>query len=683
MGNKIEYRCGLIDFQVGRDHGHLDFSPAEYIKSCARSKMKRVMFTCKDAYGDAYYKSDLIELNPMAGSDYLKAAIDEARNQDIELYAYYNVLLDDIYADMFPEHRMVEQSGETGLSYDYYKALCPNSPYIDVLRERLCELVYNYDVDGIFFDISYFGSKNCFCSHCKSKFNEIFGYKLSNNLKPGTREFADFNEFKRISRSEFLISITDTVKEIKSIPVIWNGSGSFYLAEPKTDEYSEYFTTEFHAPDYLDGIIRAKWMQSRNRGFIMSTPSELGSWGDWTMVPAETFRSVVCNITAHGGGVFFNHTPYPSGDFAKSYIQCIEQNIGSSFAYISQYEERLREAKSCADAAILMSINSKRFCENGFAGYTAMDFVSSLKGVVKMMLESGAAFDVVDESSLLLNIQNYKTIIIPAAPNLGSETAEKLIEFAKSGGTLVTCSDINYYEEFGDINKLNPLNSFLGIEPEGYSEMSVEYLADIDCEVSKGLPDMPILIKNAGKLLNVKKTGGSAQLADKILPPFEATTKRHVYHQHAHPYERTEYSSIVKNKGTIYFSADIFRSFYNTASPWLKRIFLNILHTVNDNPILRINAPLGVYHTLLNCKGALLLQIISCNGSIWEAGKVFPEEFLPNPEIIIDTGLNVKKVYSALDESEIEFIKKGERFEITLRNTQVHTALIIETGGFQ
>ncbi|MBN2557340.1 MAG: hypothetical protein JXB33_01150, partial [Clostridia bacterium] len=70
MGEKIVFRCGLIDFQVGRSHGELSFNPREYVRACAEAGMMRLIFTCKDAYGDAYYDSGLVERNPMAGMDY-------------------------------------------------------------------------------------------------------------------------------------------------------------------------------------------------------------------------------------------------------------------------------------------------------------------------------------------------------------------------------------------------------------------------------------------------------------------------------------------------------------------------------------------------------------------------------------------------------------------------------------
>lgn len=677
MGNLIEFRCGLIDFQVGRDHGKLEFNPAGYIKSCARSNMKRVMFTCKDAYGDAYYHSNLVKLNPMADSDYLKTALEEAKRNNIELFAYYNVLLDDIYATEHPEDRMVTKNNEKAISYEYYKALCPNSKYTDTLRHRLTELVFNYDIDGIFFDISYFGGGKCFCQSCKTKFFEMYGYELKNNVSPGTPEYADFNEFKRLSRSEFLTVITDTIREIKSIPVIWNGSGSFYLAEPEIDNYSDYLTTEFHAPDYLDGIVRAKWMQSRRKGFIMSTPCELGSWGDWTMVPHDTLKSVVCSIAGHGGGVFFNHTPYPSGEFATSYIKCVEDNIGESFRYIEKIEDKLRNTVSAADTAVLMSIKSKRFCENEFAGYSLMDFTSSIKGATKIMLESGVAFDVIDESSLSPLINQYKTIIIPLAPCLGNKVALMLIDYKNKGGTLVSCSDINVYDEFGEVNNNNPLPAELGYRYSSYSDISVEYITDLDLSIAENMPDMPILIKQAGKLQNVLATSDSNVLAIKTLPPFEATIEKHVYHQHAHPYKRTEYASILESSGSIYFSADIFKSFYKTASPWLKRIFKNVFKLMNPKPVIKIKAPSCVYPTLLNNKGKFLLQLININGAIPEATKSYSEDIQDIPEVYVETTLEALCMYDAFTGEEIKFADNGE-FE--LKDIGIHTGVIIETG---
>lgn len=674
MKNKIEFRCGLIDFQVGRDHGPLNFDPAEYIRSCYRSRMKRVIFTCKDAYGDAYYRSELVGMNPMAGSDYLQAAIDEAKNLGIEIYSYYNIFLDDIYAGEHPEYRIVDSDGNKVIAYDYYKSLCPNTPYIDVIRERIADLVFNYDIDGIFFDITYFRDNNCFCSHCKKQFVSTYGYELRNDVRPGTHEYSDFNEFKRISRAKLLLALTDTVKEIKQIPVIWNGSGSFYLAEPETDEYSDYLTTEFHAPDYLDGIVRAKWMQSRGKGFIMSTPSEMGSWGDWTLVPENTLKSVVCSITANGGGVFFNHTPYPSGDFAKSRNECTEDNIKASFSYLEKYENHLRDAKSAAEAAVILSVESKRFCQDGFNGMNLNDFTGSLKGAVKMMLESGVPFDVVDEKTFIRDKSKYKAAILPNAPSLDDNFIEELMSFE---GSIISCGTTGMYDRYGGLLKDRPLDKKLGIEFEGFDDKSIQYMSDIANPLSEGVPDMPILLKNGGRVLNVKAAIGAERLSFKTEPPFEATLERHVYHQHAHPYKKTEFAGIVKKDNCIYFTGDIFKSFYSTASPWLKRLFLNSLGNIYEEPILKIDAPPCVYPTLMKKNNEYILQLININGPIPEASKSFPEFMLNIPKVKVTSSFRCKKI-SAVSGAEESLVLSENEFII--KDLGVHAALIIETG---
>ncbi|MDX1358729.1 MAG: alpha-L-fucosidase [Clostridia bacterium] len=673
MGNLIEYRCGLIDFQVGRDHGKLSFDPAEYIRSCARSNMKRVMFTCKDAYGDAYYKTDLVEQNPMAGSNYFQIAIDECRANGIEIYAYYNILLDDIYADEYPDHRMVNKDGEKAIAYDYYKSLCPNSPYIDVISERVADLVFNYDMDGIFFDITYFSGSTCFCGNCKEKFRQDYGYELMNSIQPGSDEFADFNEFRRNSRAELLTRLADIVREMKSIPVIWNGSGSFYLAEPETDDYSDYLTTEFHAPDFLDGIVRAKWMQTRKKGFIMSTPCEMGSWGDWTMIPKSTLRSTVCSIASHGGGVFFNHTPYPSGEFADSYINEVEENIGESFRYLEKFEKFLKNSESAADAAVLFSIESKRFCENGYGGYDPGDFTASLKGAVKMMLESGIPFDVVDDRNFASLSSNYQLLIIPLAPQLPDRTVEALTGFVKGGGFLVTCSE-----------SAEKIEKILGTKSNGFSDISVEYITDMKGFLSKGVPNMPILIKNAGKLPNMRRLNEAEALAKKTLPPFEATIQRHVYHMHAHPYERSEYDSICMNKygegNAVCFSADVFRSYKNTASPWLKKIFQNSFKATGYESILQISAPDCVYPTLMKNDSGYILQLMNINGPMIEPGKAFPENMLTVYRTGISTKLNVKRAYSPVTGREYRVHRENGACAFTIDEINIHEAIILETG---
>ncbi|MBN1624206.1 MAG: beta-galactosidase trimerization domain-containing protein, partial [Clostridia bacterium] len=547
--------------------------------------------------------------------------------------------------------------------------------YAAVVRERITELIFNYDVDGLFLDITYFRGGTCFCKYCKSEFMKMYGYELRNDISPGTPEYMDFNEFKRATRAMILTTIADTVKEIKNIPVIWNGSGSIYLAEPETDSFSDYLTTEFHAPDYLDGIIRAKWMQSRGKGFIMSTPSELGSWGDWTMVPGITLKSVVCSIAAHGGGVYYNHTPYPSGPFAQSHIPPLSENISEAFEYLESFEEYLRGTESCADTAILFSVESKRFWENGF-GSEEFEYFKSLKGAVKMLLASGKPFDIIDETRLEEDCP-YKTVLLPGVPYVGDETLYKLETFINKGGNILASGEFALYDESG--KRKDNLPELTGCRLDGYSGMSIEYITGLDGPLKTGIPDMPILIKKAGMLPDIIAVEAGV-LANKCKPPFEAKIDRHVYHQHAHPFEITEYASISQNKHGLgkfmYIPADIFRSYYETASPWLMKLVHNCLYTMDNKPLLVIEAPECAYPTILESEKGYLLQIININGPITEPAKVFPTSMLKIQRINIHTTIDFKKAGLVVSDRETILEKNG--MELTLTNVGLHTAIFLE-----
>ena len=52
-------RCGLLDFQVGECHDSIPFDPAEYVKASAEAGIQTLIFIGKDAYGCAFYDSDL------------------------------------------------------------------------------------------------------------------------------------------------------------------------------------------------------------------------------------------------------------------------------------------------------------------------------------------------------------------------------------------------------------------------------------------------------------------------------------------------------------------------------------------------------------------------------------------------------------------------------------------------
>ncbi|HPF56774.1 MAG TPA: hypothetical protein PLV03_09555, partial [Clostridiales bacterium] len=122
-GKSANLRCGLLDFQVGECHDSIPFDPEEYVKASAEAGIQTLVFIGKDAYGCAFYDSDLVGRNASVKSDYLKQAIQAGKKYGVEIYTYFNVLLDDKLGEQFPQYRMINGSGEPVIAYDYYKIL--------------------------------------------------------------------------------------------------------------------------------------------------------------------------------------------------------------------------------------------------------------------------------------------------------------------------------------------------------------------------------------------------------------------------------------------------------------------------------------------------------------------------------------------------------------------------------
>ncbi|MBN2852798.1 MAG: beta-galactosidase trimerization domain-containing protein [Clostridia bacterium] len=681
--HEFKIRGALIDFQVGECHDDIIFNPEEYIRDSADALIQEVLFTCKDAYGIAYYDSDIIERNKAVKSDLLLQAVAAGKKYNVNISAYFNILLDDKIADRFPEYRMVNQKGEKVIAYDYYSILCPNSPYAEIIQKIILDVVTRYDINGIFMDITYFQNETCYCRFCREKFMEKFGYPLENDFKEGSTEKRDFFSFRRESRYRLIRDIREAVKKVSNIKVAWNGSGSYYLGEPEIDDQSDYLTSEFHAPDYLDGIIRTKWMQSRKNKLVLTTPYELGSWGDWTVYPEATMEAIFSTIISHGGGISINHMPYPSGEFASSTNKSVLEYIKRNYEKIRTIEPVLTNVTSAADIAVIYSIGTRRLFE-WKSGQLLKSYYDSLKGVTKMLLEAGVHFDLLGEDVFREKMNQYKMVILADTACLEQETVKAIDTFTEKGGSLFASGFSSLYDEYGKRKTDFDLSEIFGVHYEGESDFSVDYLYDFTEGLGNMIPGNPILVKSSGsKSLKVSKTKQAVMLASLVEPLVESTIDCHVYHQHAHPARRSGYPSIVMNRkgeGTcIYMSVGIFSSYINTGSPWLSILFRNCLATLHQQPVVKIENSQSVHVTLMKQNEKHILHLVNISDGKSDVSKSFMTEMIPVHDIEVKVNLPVKKIAALPEHTPVLFKKEENGVTFTVPVLRIYQAFVIES----
>jgi hypothetical protein len=682
-------RCGLLDFQVGECHEDIPFDASEYVRKSAAAGFQELLFICKDAYGNAYYDSSLVKRNAAIRNDYIQQAVEAGRKYGVGIFAYFNVLLDDKVAEQYPAYRMVNSKGEQILAYNYYKSLCPNSPYLQIVKERLAELLHTHDIQGLFFDITYFQPDTCFCRYCCEKFEMEYGYPLSTDIQRNKKELKDWYEFRRKSRYNLLEELVKAVQSVKNIPITWNRSCGYRIGHIEIDRYASFLSTEFHAPQYLDGIIGTKWGHSRGKHCKITVPFELSGWGDWTLCPKNSMKAVFSTIIANGCGIYINHVPYPSGEFASTINENTLGEIKANFDEIKLIEPWLQNCASVPDIAVLYSLQTLRLFEwfnpssSSTNANSTYDFYASIYGIVKMLLYGNRHFDILAEDSIQKRANEYNVIILPDAACLEDETLPVLREFVKNGGKLIATNFTSLYDNAGHRKDNFALSDLFGVDYEASSNYSVDYMYDFIQGIGGGVPDMPILVKDAeAKSLRVSMNQSAIKIATQIEPLFEASIDRHVYHQHAHPARRSAFPSIVINhvgKGQcLYFASQIFTSFFKTGSPWLKKIFLNSLDLIYKDPLIQVDAPTSVQVYLMQQHDKYILHLVNINDVKIDISMSSMESMIPIHNTVVNIRIDAKRVYTVPDMQELDFTSSDGRVQFTIDKIDVHKIIVIE-----
>lgn len=158
--------------------------------------------------------------NPYMKGDFFREILDECHKNGIKVIARFDFSKTHIsYLEKRPDWFVRTKDGDPIL-YNDTVATCVNSEYqekesLEIIREVLS----NYDVDGIFFNMfgyitrdysgNYFGI--CQCENCKRKFKEMFGEDLPASEDQTNPVFKKYQNFKRETVRSLLKNIHNLV----------------------------------------------------------------------------------------------------------------------------------------------------------------------------------------------------------------------------------------------------------------------------------------------------------------------------------------------------------------------------------------------------------------------------------------------------------------------------------------
>lgn len=677
------FRKALMDYHIGEAVPHIQLDVPAYIEALAQAGVAELAIMTKDAFGNSYYNTKLGHKNSKLSKDLLAEAVTEAKRRNISVTAYYNVGLNSHVAAANPDYRQRLPNGEpVRNAFDFYDLLCMNSPYREYVYDQLKEIASSYDVDGFFFDITYVWKDACYCEYCKRWYGERFGSEIPLDPKPGTADMRNFLQFRREIRHHFL---RDAVLELKAINpdfvISWNGSGNYHRADQEADAHADYTTTEFHPPHYLDGTIKARWQRRGGKPFELSLPHELGSWGDWTLLPEATLLTMAAVAVSNGAALRPGHIVVPSGEFAGTINRDMVAAIGAVNGWIEAREPWLHGAQSVPHAAVLLGVENKYMLEE-----TALDADKSesyVLGMARMLVEGNVHFDIVDEDALERRISEYALVVLPDQAYVPERLQQRIREYVAQGGRLLATGRTSLYGRDGLRLPNFGLADVLGADFSDISPYSVHYWSAFSDNIAAGVPDMPILLKKTSSpVLRVRNRSDAESLAQLVRPAVETRTHRHVYHQHAHPDRVTGYPAITSNRrgkgAAVYFSGSVETSYVATGSPWLRKIVLNCIDRLLPQPVIRVEAPLSVEVTWMRQADRWIVHLTAIRTERTDGTPSYIEDIIPIPTVIVTVNARPSRVYSAPDMTEINFEEQEHGIRFAVHQLGFHAMIVLE-----
>lgn len=280
-----------------------------------------------------------------------------------------------------------------------YHKICMNTPYLDVLLEQTKEVLKNYDVDGLFFDIA--NVQPCYCKTCREQL-------ISEGKNPDD-EIAVIELAERVY-ANYAKKIRETVDSIcPGMPVFHNGGhirrGRRDLAYANSHLELESLPTGGWGYDHFP--VSASYASTLGMEYCGMTGKFHTSWGEFGgFKHPNALRYEVALSFANGAASSIGDQLHPSGKIDMATYEL----IGKAYAELEEKEKYQDGYKNIADIGVFgTEVADNYYSGKKFSSGVSSQIGKSDKGCARILLEGKYLFNYIDEQE---NFDKYKLIIL-------------------------------------------------------------------------------------------------------------------------------------------------------------------------------------------------------------------------------------------------------------------------------
>ncbi|MFN0172832.1 MAG: alpha-L-fucosidase [Bryobacteraceae bacterium] len=419
-----------------------DFDARALVERCRRAGAVQIIWI--DKWIDGLVFHDTKTTTYKAERDFLGEVARECKKQGLKILAYFNTYYDD--NPEFAAWRAIDQRGRPlVLSPGWPSALVSmHSPYRDRVLEQIRELLVNYDVDSLWFDVPKYPSIS-YDRWSREAFRKQYGKDMEEASPAERRKFA------LDSTAQWFVDIAAWARKIKP-SVIIVPHGGFDPASVAGPNYTarmagaaDYFTVEMHTAAVQDGgaSTLAGLAKPAEAGSLISdfwfTPIE-GEPPKSSKSPSESLAEVATVFTS-GVNLWLAFIMGHDGTADEATLALLDQ----AGAWLKSRRPYLEGATTLCDVGIVMGTADPEeqhwpggIPPEGAAGRPPGDVWGALEGHLRssgyppcrLATSKGLhKWDAIPPGT--------RTLIVPDRVSLSAEDAARVRGFAARGGSVL------------------------------------------------------------------------------------------------------------------------------------------------------------------------------------------------------------------------------------------------------
>jgi len=563
----LRFRQVHLDFHTSEHIPHVgaDFDPKQFQEALKRGHVDSITLFSKCHHGLSYHSTKVGKRHPGLDFELLPRQIEACRAIGVKCPIYVSAGLDEHIAQTRPEWIAMSREGAIhNPKWPGYRGIAFDTAYLDYLCEQILEVVRTLDAaDGFFLDIV--GERDNFSP-----------LGMANMKAAGVDPLDDaqVSAWNTQVLQRYFKAATEAAKDGDAERRVFHNSGHIFKGDASQNRWNSHLELESLPTGgwgYDHFPLSALYAGTTGFDFLGMTGKFHTTWGEFGGFKRPEALQYECGaMLVWGAKCSIGDQLHPRGAMNPDTYDL----IGAAYSQVEQKEEFCRAAKIVADIAL---VSSEAFHAKRGDQHTRNS--KPEEGASRMLLELGAAFEVVD---LDADLSGYKVAILPDVFTFDAELEAKFGAFVAGGGKLLLSgkSGLNAEE--------SAFASFVPLEYVGASEWNPDYLVPTDAAPTPRVRG-PFVVHGGAQ--NVRAVGEWQTLATRRDPYFNRTWAHFCSHQHTPDEKDSPYQGVLSNGRVAYFSHPIFTSYRDLGQPLYRDLVRDALQTLLPSPRIEAQLP--------------------------------------------------------------------------------------------